>query len=103
MREKPPPSGKSDQPRPLNEEELESLLGLLRHWEERPFGRDEREEVVARVKSLVAEVRRLRPMEEKHHHSMRLAVREELLHPGPATPQRCRDCGEEIKPEVDRG
>jgi len=34
---------------------------------------------------------------------MRLAVREGLLHPGPATPQYCRDCGEEIKPEVDRG
>jgi len=64
MSEKPPPSGKSDQPRPLNEEELESLLGLLRHWDERPFSREEREEVVARVKSLVAEVRRLRSMEE---------------------------------------
>jgi len=50
----------SDEPKPLTEEELETLLRLLRHWEERPFGRDEREEVVARVKSLVAEVRVLR-------------------------------------------
>jgi hypothetical protein len=50
----------TDAPKPPTEEELESLLGLLRHWDGRPFGRDEREEVVARVKSLVAEVRRLR-------------------------------------------
>jgi hypothetical protein len=50
----------TDAPKPLSEEQLESLLGLLRHWDERPFGRDEREEVVARVRSLVAEVRRQR-------------------------------------------
>ena len=50
----------TDESKPLSDEKLESLLGLLQHWEEKPFGRDEREEVVARVKSLVAEVRRLR-------------------------------------------
>jgi hypothetical protein len=50
----------TDAPKPLSEEQLESLLGLLRHWDGRPFGRDEREEVVARVTSLVAEVRRQR-------------------------------------------
>jgi hypothetical protein len=50
----------TDESKPLSDEKLESLLGLLRHWEEKPFGRDEREEVVARVRSLVAEVRRLR-------------------------------------------
>ena len=50
----------AEESKPLSDEKLESLLGLLRHWEEKPFGRDEREEVVARVKALVAEVRRLR-------------------------------------------
>jgi hypothetical protein len=50
----------TDAPKALSEEELESLLGLLRHWDGRPFGRDEREEVVARVTALVAEVRRQR-------------------------------------------
>jgi len=50
----------AEESKPLGDEKLESLLGLLRHWEVKPFGRDEREEGVARVKSLVAEVRRLR-------------------------------------------
>jgi hypothetical protein len=48
--------------RRLTYSELASLLGLCQHWDGRPFGRDEREEVVARLTSLITEVRRLRQL-----------------------------------------